>query len=205
MAEHLAEPSLADRHLYLVCDATFDRVEDALRGGVDILQLRDRTLTDSGLLATARRLAALAHDHGALFFVNDRVDIALLAQADGVHVGQDDLEPRELRRLCGGELLVGRSTHSREQIDALEDVDYFSAGPVHETPTKPGRASVGHGLISYAAAQARLPWFATGGIDLQTAPAIIAAGATRLVVVRAITEAEQPRLVARQLRQLLDP
>lgn len=199
----MARPSLAGRRLYLVCDAAFDRVEEALHGGVDIVQLRDRALPDRELLAHARRLATLAHDHDALFVVNDRVDIALLARADGVHVGQDDLHPRELRRLCGENLLIGLSTHNREQIELADEVDYLSVGPVHETPTKPGRASVGHDLIRYAAAHADLPWFAIGGIGPETAPAVAAAGATRFAVVRAITQARQPQGIAEQLRRML--
>jgi thiamine-phosphate pyrophosphorylase len=199
----MPRPSLADRHLYLICDASFDRVEEALRGGVDIVQLRDRTLPDRHLLAHARRLAALAHDYGALFVVNDRVEIALLAQADGVHVGQDDLEPHELRRLCGDTLLIGQSTHSEQQIARAEDVDYLGVGPVFETPTKPGRPSVGHDLLAYAAAHAAVPWFAIGGINLETAPAVIGAGATRLAVVRAISDADDPQQVARELRRML--
>jgi len=202
----LAEPSLADRHLYLVCDATFDRVEDALRGGVDILQLRDRTLTDSGLLATARRLAALAHDHGALFFVNDRVDIALLAQADGVHVGQDDLPVARARAIVGPDRLIGRSTHSPAQIDEANQLglDYIGVGPVYATPTKPGRAPVGFELVGYAAARASLPFFAIGGIDPTNVGAVVEAGASRVAVVRALTQATDPERVAGALRAELE-
>lgn len=178
-------------------------MEEALLGGVDVLQLRDRTLSDRELLSQARTLSLLAHEHDALFFVNDRIDIALLAEADGVHVGQEDIDPSELRGICGHDLLIGQSTHTRAQIAALRAVDYFCAGPVHETPTKPGRSSVGHELITHAASHGRLPWFATGGINSQTAPAIIAAGATRLVVVRAITQARKPRVAAEELRRLL--
>jgi thiamine-phosphate pyrophosphorylase len=199
----MPRPSLAGRHLYLICDAAFDRVEEALRGGVDIVQLRDRTLPDRQLLAHARRLAALTHDHDALFVVNDRVDIALLAHADGVHVGQDDLAPHELRRLCGDTLLIGQSTHSEQQIARAEDVDYLGVGPVLETPTKPGRPSVGHDLLTYAAVHVAVPWFAIGGINLETAPAVIAAGATRLAVVRAIGDADDPQSIARQCRRML--
>lgn len=199
----MAKPSLADRHLYLICDATFDRVEEALRGGVDIVQLRDRTLCDRDLLAHARRLATLARHYGALFVVNDRIDIALLAQADGVHVGQDDLQPAELRSLAGEDLIIGQSTHNQAQITRALDVDYLSVGPIHETPTKPGRPSVGHDLLTYATDHARLPWFAIGGINLETAPAIIAAGATRLAIVRAITHARTPQDIAEQLRRTI--
>lgn len=197
--------SLFDRYLYLVCDASFARVEDALEGGVDILQLRDRTLSDNLLLAHASRLAALAHEHGALFFINDRPDVALLCGADGVHVGQDDLPTTEVRRLVGNDLLIGLSTHSEHQIDQAEAVDYLSVGPIHETPTKPGRPSVGHALVTYAAEHLTLPWFALGDLNATTIPDVISAGAQRIAVVRAITTAADPRSTAQRLRRLITP
>lgn len=195
--------ALDGRSLYLVCDATFAGVEQALLGGVQIVQLRERALQDGALLRHACALADLVHAHGGLFLVNDRVDIALVCGADGVHVGQDDLPPEAVRRLTGERLLVGLSTHSPAQIDAASGVDYIGVGPVHATPTKPGRPAVGHELVRYAAAHARLPWFAIGGVDLDTAPAVIAAGASRIAVVRALTEASDPRAVAERLRRAL--
>ena len=191
--------SLAGRNLYLVCDASFAGVEAALRGGVDIVQLRDRTLPDRDLLAYARMLAALVHEHGGVFLVNDRADIALLSGADGVHVGQDDVSPRDVRRLCGDELLIGLSTHSEQQIATAADVDYLGVGPVFATPTKPGRPSVGLELVRHAAARVELPWFAIGGIDAANGAAVAAAGATRAAVVRAITHAADPRAAAAAL------
>jgi thiamine-phosphate diphosphorylase len=190
---------LAASRLYLVCDASFERIEDAVAGGVDIVQLRERALDDGQLLTAARRMRERTHAAGALFLVNDRPDIALLAGADGVHVGQDDLLPADVRRLVGGELLVGLSTHAPAEIEAAADVDYIGVGPVHETPTKPGRPAVGVELVRHAAAHAAVPWFAIGGVDPESAAAVVAAGASRLAVVRAITTAADPRAVAAAL------
>jgi thiamine-phosphate pyrophosphorylase len=129
--------------------------------------------------------------------------VALLVGADGVHVGQDDLPPVEVRRLVGEELLVGLSTHAPAELEAASEVDYVGVGPVHATPTKPGRPAVGLELVRHAAAHARLPWFAIGGVDATTAPAVVEAGATRLAVVRAITRANDPRAAAAALRAAL--
>jgi thiamine-phosphate pyrophosphorylase len=138
------------------------------------------------------------------FLVNDRPDIAVLAGADGVHVGQDDLAPGEVRRIVGPELLIGRSTHAPAEIETAAEVDYIAVGPVHATPTKPGRPATGVELVRYAAAWAPVPWFAIGGLDRATVPAAVAAGATRIVVVRAITEAPDPRAAALALQDALD-
>jgi thiamine-phosphate pyrophosphorylase len=202
---HSLRPSLDGRSLYLVCDAAFTGVAEALRGGVGIVQLRDRRLPDGELLAHARMLAELVHAHGGLFLVNDRVDVALLAGADGVHVGQEDISPRDVRELCGDRLLIGLSTHNEQQIAAAADVDYIGVGPVVATPTKPGRPSVGLELVRHAAARVSRPWFAIGGIDAETAPAVVAAGATRLAVVRAITDAPDPRSAAEALSAATGP
>ncbi len=198
----------ADRRLYLVCDAGFAGVEEALAGGVDVLQLRDRSLGDNELLTRALEWAEIAHRHGALFFVNDRPDIALLSGADGVHVGQDDLPPAAVRELAGDRLLIGRSTHTPEQIRAAMDepVDYIAVGPVHATPTKPGRPAVGIELVEVAAREASKPWFAIGGIDATNVASVTQAGATRVVVLRAIAQAPDPHAAATALRDaLLNP
>ncbi|MGB3952163.1 MAG: thiamine phosphate synthase, partial [Solirubrobacterales bacterium] len=165
-----SEP-FAGRRLYLVCDSGFDDVEGALRNGVDVVQLRDRGLGDRALLAYARRMVAIAHSAGALMVVNDRPDIALLSGADGVHVGQDDITPAEIRELAGDRLLIGQSTHSEAQIAAAmhAGVDYIGVGPVHATPTKPGRTATGLELVAAARRLARVPWFAIGGIDAANA------------------------------------
>jgi thiamine-phosphate pyrophosphorylase len=193
---------LAAARLYLVCDARADEfLHSALRGGVDIVQLRIKDRADGEILDAARRFARACAQHGALFILNDRPDLVSAADADGVHVGQDDLPAAVARQVVGPERLVGLSTHSPAQVDAAGvAVDYIGVGPIHATPTKPGRPAVGLELVRYAAAHARIPCFAIGGIDRGNITSVIAAGAERIAVVRALTEAEDPELAARQLR-----
>jgi thiamine-phosphate pyrophosphorylase len=203
--------------LYLVCDAAPGGREPralltaAIAGGVEIVQLREKHRRDDELLALARELAALCRRLGALFVVNDRPAVALAAGADGVHVGQDDMPVAQVREIVGADLLVGLSTHAPAEIDraaAMGDnpsgVDYIGVGPVYATPTKPGRAAVGLELVRYAAAHARLPFYAIGGIHAENAASVIAAGAHRLAVVRAIAAASDPERAARELRAALD-
>ncbi|MBI5310165.1 MAG: thiamine phosphate synthase [Actinobacteria bacterium] len=205
MTDVVNAPALDGRRLYLVCDASFEQAEAALTAGVEILQLRDRTLDDGELLRRASELAELAHRHGALFFVNDRPDIALVCGADGVHVGQADLPTSAIRELAGDRLLIGRSTHTPKQIQAAlaESNDYLSVGPVHATPTKPGRPAVGLELVAHAAATVSRPWFAIGGIDATTLPAVTGAGATRVAVVRAVTDDADPAAATIALKRAL--
>src|SRR3954454_2587458 len=181
---------VAEARLYLVCDARPRAfMDDALRDGADIVQLRDKTLDDAGLIAAAREFRAAADAHGALFILNDRPDLVAACDADGVHVGQDDGTPAEARALVGPERIVGRSTHAPAQADAAEadpDVDYMAVGPVHATPTKPGRPAAGLEYVKYAASTVGKPWFAIGGLDRETLPEAVRAGAKRAVVVRAI-------------------
>lgn len=195
--------------LYFVIEATAsDRLlHDALAGGVDVVQLRDHEAGDDVLLEAAERFRAAADDHDALFVMNDRPDLALSAGADGVHVGQDDLPVADVRRLVGADLVIGLSTHGPEQLAAgLEsEADYLSVGPVWETPTKEGRAAAGLEYVRHAAATAAgTPWFAIGGIDASNIRAVVAAGATRAVVVRAIRDAPDPRAAATGLRAALE-
>jgi thiamine-phosphate pyrophosphorylase len=188
-------------HLYLVCDAREDTfLEAALRGGVDLVQLRMKDARDEEIVAVARRYAAACAAHGAPLILNDRPDLVAAAGADGVHVGQDDVPVSEARALVGPERIVGLSTHSPAQIDAAAGVDYIGVGPVHPTPTKPGRPAVGHELVRYAAERAAVPFFAIGGIDAAGVGDVVKAGATRIAVVRAISEAEDPEAAARALR-----
>ena len=200
--------------MYLCTDARRDTgdlaefVDAALAGGVDIVQLRDK---QAGLPALEAReeLAALkiigeaCARHGALFAVNDRADIAVAAGADILHLGQDDLPVDIARRIVGDDLLIGRSTHdvAQAQAAAVEPgVDYFCTGPCWPTPTKPGRPAPGLDLVRAVAEQAvARPWFAIGGIDADRLPEVLAAGASRVVVVRAITDAADPREAAREL------
>jgi len=206
---------LRDARLYLVCGADGDGRGDlrafldaALRGGVDVIQLREKdpSLRDDALLTAARTFRAAADAHGALFVLNDRPDLAAAADADGVHVGQDDMPVADARALVGEDVLLGRSTHAPAQVDdaAVADVDYFAVGPVHATPTKPGRPAVGLELIRHAASAPRaVPWFAIGGIDTTNVGAVVDAGARRIVVVRALTASSDPEATARALRGAL--
>ncbi len=199
---------IAGARLYLVCDARpREFLAAALRGGVDVIQLRDKALADDGLVIAAREFRAAADAHGALFVLNDRPDLVAACGADGVHVGQDDGSPADARAAVGPDAIVGRSTHAPDQADAAEadpDVDYLAVGPVHATPTKPGRPAAGLGYVEYAAARARKPWFAIGGLDAGNVAEVVARGATRAVVVRAITEAGDPEAAARALRTALE-
>ena len=180
-------------------------VEPALAGGVDIVQLRDKSAPDDVVIRAARELRKVCDEQGALLIVNDRPELALESAADGVHVGQADMPVPDARRAVGGELLVGVSTHSAEEVRAAErsQADYLGVGPVHATPTKPGRPAVGHELVRFAAAAVRKPFFAIGGVDLGTAPAVLEAGAERLAVVRAIRDAPDPGAAAAALRALI--
>ena len=173
---------LADTRLYLVCDARPRAFLDAaLRGGADLIQLRDKSLSDEELVAAAKTFRAAADAHGALFILNDRPDLVEACGADGVHVGQDDGTPAQARAAVGPDRIVGRSTHAPAQADAADadpEVDYMAVGPVHATPTKPGRSAAGLEYVKYAASTVSKPWFAIGGLDAQTLPAAIEAGAT---------------------------
>jgi thiamine-phosphate pyrophosphorylase len=197
---------LANARLYLCTGARRERgdlpqfLDAALGGGVDIVQLREKGLEAAEELALLEVFADACRRHGRLLAVNDRADVALAAGADVLHLGQDDLPVPVARRILGPGPLIGRSSHSPEQVDAAAaepGVDYFCAGPVWATPTKPGRPATGPGLLEHVAArgQAR-PWFAIGGISLNRLGDVIAAGARRVVVVRAITEADDPGAAA---------
>ena len=202
----MVEQLLAAR-LYLALEAAMAHVvEPALRGGVDMVQLRDKDADDELLLRAATDLRALCRSHDALFIVNDRPDLAVAAGADGVHLGQEDASVEAVRAEVGDQLLIGLSTHSRDQIRAAEasSADYFAVGPVHATPTKPGRPAVGLGLVRQAAALGSKPWFAIGGIHPGNVGEVVAAGARRVVVVRAIRDADDPCAASRALRSVLD-
>ena len=194
---------IEDRRLYLVTGLRpplADLLEAAIRGGVDIVQIRDKSATDRELLAALEIAREVTRRHDVPLVVNDRPDLAQLVGADLVHVGQDDLPTSAVRRLG---LPVGLSTHSPDDIDAAE-AEYLGVGPVFATPTKPGRAPVGLDLVRYAAEHASVPWFAIGGIDAATAELAVDAGATRLAAVRAIGDARDPEQAARGLRSVLE-
>lgn len=202
-----ARERLRRARLYLVVEAAGEHVlPAALRGGVDMVQLRDKELDDDSLLRAAARFRAVCDEHGALFWLNDRPDLALAAGADGVHVGQDDQAPGEVRELVGDRLLIGLSTHSPEQFDAAlgSEADQLSVGPVWETPTKLGRPAAGLEYVRHAAEHGGdAAWFAIGGIDEGNVGEVVAAGARRAVVVRAIRDASDPEAAARRLREAL--
>jgi thiamine-phosphate pyrophosphorylase len=172
-----------------------------LEAGVDVVQLRDKHLEARPLLELAAVVRRRTAEFGALFFVNDRVDLAIAAEADGVHVGQQDLPTAEARRQMGPQALVGLSTHAPGEILAAASsaIDYIAVGPVYATPTKPGRPAVGRELVRFAAQRSAHPFFAIGGIDRSNLAEVLAAGATRVAVVRALTEAEDPGAAARWL------
>jgi len=179
----------------------------ALRGGTDMVQLRDKDAADDRLLECAAGLRELCDEAGALLWVNDRPDLAVAAGADGVHVGQDDLPVAEARAEVGPDLLVGLSTHSPAQLAAglRSEADELSVGPVWATPTKEGRPAAGPDYVRHAAEAAReRPWFAIGGIGPDTVAEVVAAGATRVVVVRAIRDAADPEAAALSLRAALE-
>ncbi|GAB3282679.1 thiamine phosphate synthase [Parasphingorhabdus pacifica] len=210
---------LDDARLYLCTDARTaqddlaDFAEAALSGGVDIIQLRDKS-PDGAPMEARQELAALevlaeaCVRHGALLAVNDRADIALAAEADVLHLGQDDIPVELARRIVGDQVAVGRSTHDLVQADSAATelgVDYFCTGPVWTTPTKPGREAAGLELVRHAAEHRGhgRPWFAIGGIGAGNLDDVLAAGAERVVVVRAITEADDPQAAAESLRARL--
>ena len=204
----LRRERLRTARLYFVCDARPGGEDPeallraALSGGVDIVQLREKELGRNTIERSSQTFRRLCDTYNALFIVNDDPGLARTCDADGVHVGQDDLAAAEARALLGPDAIIGLSTHSAEQIAASAEapVDYISAGPIWETPTKQGRPAVGLELISHAAAQAPHPFFAIGGIDSSNAAEVVEAGARRLCVVRAIRDAADPAAAAEALR-----
>lgn len=204
---------LREAALYVCTDARTDQgdlpefLDAAYAGGVDIIQLRDKDLEARAEIEDLGVLGDAAHRHGKLFSVNDRANVALLVGADVFHVGQGDLTSEQARAVLGPDVILGRSTHSIAQAEAAEadpEIDYFCLGPVWETPTKPGRPAIGLEPLAALAATARKPWFAIGGIAAGDRLAeVTASGASRIVVVRAVTGAADPCTAAAELRQSL--
>jgi thiamine-phosphate pyrophosphorylase len=195
-------PAADPGRLYLITAARPDLaafLEAAVRGGVDIVQIRDKQRPDEELIPVLHEARQVTRRLDVPLVVNDRPDLAALVGADYVHVGQDDLPVEEERRFG---VAVGLSTHAPEEIDCA-DGDYIGVGPVHATPTKEGRAPVGLELVRYAASHARQPWFAIGGIDETNVALVVAAGATRVAVVRAIGDVDDPERAAAALRSAL--
>ncbi|WP_414565927.1 MULTISPECIES: thiamine phosphate synthase [unclassified Anabaena] len=187
-------------HLYLVTspsESLLTTVEAALKGGLTLVQYRDKTADDTLRLEQAMKLRQLCQTYGALFIINDRVDMALAVDADGVHLGQQDMPIDTARQLLGPQRLIGRSTTNSEEMQKaiLEGADYIGVGPVYETPTKANKPAAGLEYVKYAAQNSSIPWFAIGGIDANNINDVIDAGAERVAVVRALIQAEQPTLV----------
>jgi len=204
----LRRERLRTARLYFVCDARPSTdlealLRAALTGGADIVQLREKELGRDEIERAAGTFRRVADTFSALFVLNDDPELARICDADGVHVGQDDVSAEQAREAMGPDAIVGLSTHSEEQIatSAGRPVDYISVGPIWETPTKEGRPGVGLELISHAAANAPHPFFAIGGIDPSNAEQVVAAGAERLCAVRAIRDAADPAAAAQDLRQ----
>jgi thiamine-phosphate pyrophosphorylase len=205
-------------HLYFVCEGRPNDgdpeplLEAALRGGADLIQLREKApRCAEEIVSLAEPFRRAADRHGALFILNDWPELVSECGADGVHVGQDDVPIAEARAIAGDDALVGLSTHSPLEVDAASAAtgasrpDQISVGPVWETPTKEGRPATGLALIEHAAAtEPSMPWFAIGGIDASNVRQVVAAGARRIVVVRAIRDAPDPEAAARGLRAALD-
>ncbi|KJH72750.1 thiamine-phosphate pyrophosphorylase [Aliterella atlantica CENA595] len=191
---------LAAAQLYLVTSPSnqlFNVVEAALQGGLTLVQYRDKNTDDRLRLATAAKLCQLCHQYEALFIVNDRIDIAIASNADGVHLGQQDMPVSVAKELLGGQRIVGSSTTNPEEMQqALEQgADYIGVGPVYETPTKAGKAAAGLDYVRYAAQYATVPWFAIGGISVNNVNDVIGAGAERVAVVRSLMQAQHPTLI----------
>jgi thiamine-phosphate pyrophosphorylase len=199
--------------LYFVCDARPHGddpellLNAAMSGGAGLIELRDREHPRNAIERSGHTYRRLANTYGALFIVNDDPHLALELDADGVHVGQDDISPAEARKIMGPAAIIGLSTHSPEQIEAAANlpVDYISVGPIWETPTKEGRPATGLELIRTASEIAKKPWFAIGGIDTENVDEVASAGAERICVVRAIRDAPDPRAAATTLFDAVDP
>lgn len=204
-----SRPSITGRNLYLCTGDRPDLAEfldGCIEGGVDIVQLRDKELEARRIVQRADVARRVCADHGVPFILNDRPDLALEVGADGVHVGQDDASPALARRILGPDAIVGLSTHATSELDAsvTEPVTYVSAGPVEATPTKQGRPGTGTGYVAYAVERAGRPVFITGGVTPETVPGLAAVGARCFVVVRYLTESDDPRAAARALRRAID-
>jgi thiamine-phosphate pyrophosphorylase len=208
MAYH-RQQQLRESWLYLVTspsDNLFGTVEAALQGGLSLVQYRDKNADDTVRMNNALKLCEMCHHYGALFIVNDRVDVALAVDADGVHLGQQDIPVTLARQLLGPQRIIGCSTTNSDEMQrAIQaGADYIGVGPVYETPTKEGKAAAGLDYVRYAAEYATVPWFAIGGIDTNNLSDVLAAGGERVAVVRAIMHAENPTLTTQYFLSQMD-
>ncbi len=198
---------LQEARLCLICSDIEDaRLDAALRGGVDIVEIMDSAASDAEVLSVAARLRPICERHGVPLMLNNRPGLVEQAGADGVHVDARELDLAQARETVGPERLLGASAHTPAEIDAAQrlPVDYISIGPVHATPTRPQAPAAGHGLVTYASRNSRLPFFAVGGIEPHNTGAVAAAGGQRIAVVRAITEASDPERSAFVLRSEIE-
>ena len=213
MWDKMKKIKLLNRKLYLVTnsdkfdseDLFLDAVASALKGGVDILQLREKNMPANKIIELGKKIKLLCGEYNALFIVNDRVDIAFAVGADGVHLGQDDMDIQSAREILGENAIIGVSTHAPEQAQkaVLDGADYIGVGPVFTTPTKPGRQSVGLEYVKWVSDNIDLPAFAIGGIDLDNVNEVISNGAKKIAVVRAIINSVNPEIAARAFLEVL--
>lgn len=202
---------LKNFRLYAITDlkkedpAIFKKVEQALQGGADIIQLRSKTLLDGQFLRLAQKFAPLVHRYRKLFFLNDRVHLMLVSEADGIHLGQDDLPLIYTRKILGPNRFIGRSTHSLKQAlqAEREGHDYIGVGPVFETPTKPTYTPVGLKLVKQVSGKVKIPFVAIGGIDVRNVDKVVEAGASKIAVVRAVFAANNIEKATKQLKESL--
>ena len=204
---------LEDKKLYLVTnsdkfeseDLFLDAVASALKGGVDILQLREKNMPANKIIELGKKVKLLCAEYGAIFIVNDRVDIAYVLDADGVHLGQDDMDIESARKILGFNAIIGISTHAPAQAQkaAADGADYIGMGPVFTTPTKPGRQSVGLEYVKWVSENIKIPAFAIGGIDLDNVQDVVNAGAKKIAVVRAIINSDNPEKAAQEFLKVL--
>lgn len=214
LKEQYNKLKLSDKKLYLVTnsdnfeteDAFLDAVASALQGGVEIIQLREKNMSAKKILEIGKKIKQLCLQYDTTFIVNDRIDIAALLEADGVHLGQDDLDVKSAREILGANAIIGISTHAPEQaLEAVENgADYIGVGPVFETPTKEGRIPVGLEYVGWASKNIEIPAFAIGGIDLENVETVVNAGLSRVAVVRSIINANSPQIAAENFLNKLD-
>ena len=201
--------ALAGRRFYLCTPDRVDLpqfVDACIRGGVDIVQYREKDADARAVLKRGALVRDVCRSHGVPFILNDRPDLAFELGADGVHVGQDDCPPAAARRILGPNAIIGLSTHSQDDFigSEREPVDYISVGPINPTPTKPGRAGVGLGYLRFAADNASVPFYVTGGVNPKSIGDLLASGGTRFVAVRWLTEADDAYEAAKKLRRAID-
>lgn len=205
---------LENKKLYLVTNSDkfetetdfLNAVASALKGGVDILQLREKTMSANKIIELGKKIKLLCAEYNTTFIVNDRVDIAYILEADGVHLGQDDMDVASARKILGNNAIIGISTHAPEQAKkAVDDgADYIGVGPVFTTPTKPTTKSVGLEYVNWVSKNIQIPYFAIGGINLENVDEVIKNGAKRIAVVRAIINAENPEHAAEKILKHLE-